>query len=292
MSPTLARDDPKRFHALEFGCGWGAGCIETCLMYPVSKISFRQQVLGYNIMGALKDIKNEGFPLLYRGLMPPLIMRTTSRAVMFGLYDKFLTSFGGTKYIRGSPIITKERAQAAFMAGTCEATMAPLERIQVLLQAKKYNSVFKNTGDAFINILKEHGIRECYRGISLVVARNGLSNIMYFNLRGPCKLYIMDKAESENSHFLHIIGDFISGALLGATISTVFFPLNVVKNNVQSGLGKEAESPRQALRRILKERGGIRQLYRGVHVNAFRSLCGWGITTAAYEGLLRFGTNI
>lgn len=35
------------------------------------------------------QIRSEGIGKLYRGLLPPLIMRTSSRALMFGLYDEF-----------------------------------------------------------------------------------------------------------------------------------------------------------------------------------------------------------
>ncbi|CAJ0917366.1 unnamed protein product, partial [Mesorhabditis belari] len=195
---TQKANDERRYHALEFGCGWGAGCIETCIVYPATKVSFRQQVHGYNVLGAIREIRAEGISLLYRGLLPPLLMRTTSRAVMFGLYDNFLTHFGGAKYTRGSSLFTVERAKAAFLAGACEASLAPLERIQVLLQADKYHKEFKNSGDAAVKIFKYYGIREYYRGISLVIARNGLSNILYFNLREPFKMFILDKSKIES----------------------------------------------------------------------------------------------
>lgn len=74
---------------LDFIAGWGAGCIETCILYPSNKIIFRQQLHGFHVKDAIKQIKLEGAGKLYRGLMPPLIMRTTSRALMYGLYDEF-----------------------------------------------------------------------------------------------------------------------------------------------------------------------------------------------------------
>lgn len=32
--------------------------------------------------------------MLYRGVLPPLIQRTTTRAIMFGIYDKLQRAFG------------------------------------------------------------------------------------------------------------------------------------------------------------------------------------------------------
>lgn len=34
-------------------------------------------------------MRKEGLNLLYRGLLPPLIMRTTNRAIMFGTYNTY-----------------------------------------------------------------------------------------------------------------------------------------------------------------------------------------------------------
>lgn len=76
--------------------------------------------------------------------------------------------------------------------------------------------------------------------------------------------------------------------MLGACISTLFFPLNVVKNHMQSRLGTPFERPWSVFADILVERNySIRELYRGVHLNFSRSLLAWGITNAVYEILKR-----
>ena len=36
---------------------------------------------------------------------------------------------------------------------------------------------------------------------------------------------------------------------------------------------------------VAKQRGGVRGLYAGVHLNAARSLVSWGIVNAVYENL-------
>lgn len=40
------------------------------------------------------QLRNEGRWMLYRGVLPPLIQRTTTRSVMFGMFDKFHRRFG------------------------------------------------------------------------------------------------------------------------------------------------------------------------------------------------------
>lgn len=40
------------------------------------------------------QLRKEGYWMLYRGMLPPLIQRTTTRSVMFGMFDKFHRCFG------------------------------------------------------------------------------------------------------------------------------------------------------------------------------------------------------
>ncbi|PIO70711.1 hypothetical protein TELCIR_07425 [Teladorsagia circumcincta] len=125
------------FQHVDFLCGWGAGCVETCALFPSNKIIFRQQLHGFSascpvqavamptyhaatphthcegqnektiihrqrgvIILCSSSVKSEGIRRLYRGLLPPLIMRTSSRALMFGLYDEFqATRWKGAKAI-------------------------------------------------------------------------------------------------------------------------------------------------------------------------------------------------
>lgn len=118
-----------------------------------------------------------------------------------------------------------------------------------------------------------------------------------------------------SSPLLTNLSDFLSGAVLGAFISTVFFPINVTKTHMQLVVGGEfiryvillfaiffyappfraigfysAYSPLTRFRaeflRLLRERG-VRGMFRGVHVNYTRSFIQWGIINVTYENLLQ-----
>ena len=79
--------------------------------------------------------------------------------------------------------------------------------------------------------------------------------------------------------------DFVSGACLGAFISTVFYPVNTTKTHMQKTLGGEFQSFRSVFRHLLKERGAW-GMFRGVHVNYTRSFMSWGIINMSYSLLL------
>ncbi|CAI5448802.1 unnamed protein product [Caenorhabditis angaria] len=277
---------PERNH-LDFIAGWGAGCIETCILYPSNKVIFRQQLHGFSIKEALKQIKLEGAGRLYRGLMPPLIMRTTSRALMYGLYDEFQISLG-CPHAPPNSSFTSCHAKAAFLSGVCEAMLCPLERVQVLLQTSQFHDRYKNTLEVFKR-LRKYGISEYYRGFSVIFVRNSLSNTIFFTLREPLKQKVLEIPESHRlpPSVQQLLGDFIAGSLLGASISTLFFPMGVVKNHMQAKVGVPFDNAFRVFGQVWRERNrSLRSIYLGVHLNFTRSLIAWGIINSMY-GILR-----
>ena len=79
--------------------------------------------------------------------------------------------------------------------------------------------------------------------------------------------------------------DFVSGACLGAFISTIFYPVNTTKTHMQKTLGGDFQSFLSVFRHLLKERGAW-GMFRGVHVNYTRSFMSWGIINMSYSWLL------
>lgn len=104
----------------------------------------------------------------------------------------------------------------AFSAGATEGVLCPLERIQVLLQNAAYHRHFRNTAEAY-SFVRSFGLTEFYRGLSLVVLRNGLSNALFFSLRGPLK-HAINQLSSEEK---------VEEGLLAADVSEI--------KNIQQG---------------------------------------------------------
>lgn len=78
--------------------------------------------------------------------------------------------------------------------------------------------------------LWKFGLKEYYRGMVSILLRNGPSNILFFGLRTKVKDNLPDTGESWWGNF---VTDFVSGAFLGAFISTVMYPINVIKAHQQ-----------------------------------------------------------
>nr|XP_033334317.1 solute carrier family 25 member 51 [Megalopta genalis] len=208
----------------EFICGWGAAVINVSITFPINKIIFRQILEDVPANTAFKQISKEGIRLLYRGILPPLCQKTLSLSVMFSMYE-------GCKerlyMLTNNDVLV--RILAAHFAGTAEAILMPLERVQTLLQDWRYHNKFKNTSHAFKYLLKNYGLSEYYRGLVPIIYRNSCSNLTFFVLREQSKLLMGDQET--------LVTSFINGALIGGFTSTIFYPMNVIKIHMQSKIG-------------------------------------------------------
>ncbi|XP_046392503.1 mitochondrial nicotinamide adenine dinucleotide transporter SLC25A51 [Ischnura elegans] len=283
-SPPISNPNLQLKGWKEFACGWGAAFINVTVTFPINKVMFRQMLHGVKTTSAIKQLYTEGIFYLYRGILPPLLQKTASVSIMFGCYEGYQKQF--PQEMRDShPRVTK--TVAAVLAGCTEAILSPFERIQTLMQDKSYHGRFVNTAHAFREVASHYGVREFYRGIVPILCRNGPSNAAFFFLREeaqkPGVLFWMSSPNP--SPAASALADFCSGALIGAFISTVFYPMNVFKTHMQIRLGGRFVTLREIFSEIYNERGSWREMYRGVHVNYTRALITWGVINVSYEAL-------
>lgn len=229
------------------------------------------------VCSAVEQISKEGLLFLYRGIFPPLLQKSISTSLMFGIYESCrsrLLDLGLPKFT--SSII------AANIAGSTESLLAPFERIQTLMQTNRYHDEFKNSHHASRVLVAEYGLREFYRGFVPILLRNGPSNAFFFVLR--------DKAHESLPKPHTFIGtttnEFMIGAVIGAFGSSLFYPLNVIKVHMQNQVGGPYQSLWSAVKEIYYARdGSLRRFYRGVHMNYTRSFISWGVINVSYEHL-------
>lgn len=271
------RNGEKNWH--EFAAGGSAAIVNIMTTFPLYKTMLRQQIDGIGMLCAFRQVKNEGVFNLYRGVGPPLIQKAVSCSIMFGSYHSIQKTLI-EKYPRTNE--TSLKILAAMVAGSFESLMTPFERVQTLLAISEHKDYAKvhNTVHAFLKIKKHHNFKEYYRGFTAVLLRNGPSTALFFLLREPIKGLF----PSSDSGLTNVAEDFVSGAVLGASISTLAYPLNVVKSNMQKRLGNEYKSILFTFKEVYNKRGrSMRRIYFGVSLNFSRALVSWGIINAAYE---------
>lgn len=273
---------------------------------------------------------------MYRGILPPLIQKMVSVSIMFGSFGHY-KKWADRKFTHAPPIFNL--ALASCLTGTTEAVLTPLERVQMLLQDRKFHREYRNTIDALIK-LRTFGAAEYYRGLTCVLMRNGPSNILFFGLRDEIKklmpkwsdklgkpsntnrnagdspilssraLLILSQhrhqhqqpvsTQTQNSHHQvssnnlqqrhkdSMLHDFLSGAILGMFISTLFYPLSVVRTRMQTRApGTEFLSIVQAFNAVYSERDRkLTRLFHGCLINVLRQFVSWGIINCSYEYVL------
>lgn len=239
---------------------------------------FRQMLHGVQLNQAFGQIRSEGITYLYRGIFPPLAQKTISLSLMFGVYDgtrrPLIEYYGMNEYAA--------KTIAGMMAGTVEAVLMPFERVQTLLADATYHKKYRNTHHAFRLITIEHGFKELYRGLVPILWRNGPSNAMFFVMREEADQRLAKGATVASQR----MQEFVAGACIGAFISSVFYPINVLKVTMQSRIGGPSESMWVALLQVYNERDRkLRNVYKGVSMNCTRAFFSWGIMNSAYEQL-------
>jgi len=266
-------------------CGLGSGVVDITITFPINKIMFRQQLNGITSRQAIRELKCEMKGLrpvsalkhTYRGILPPTFNRCMGRMFTFGGYDSF-------KRIWGAHIRDKTHLSfvAALSSGCFEALICcPFERVQTLLQDSSNNNRFKNTSEIF-RVLP---VREYYRGIRPILARNGPSTFLYF--------YVYEHSASIIRTENRIASDFCRGAMGGICATLYGYLFNVIKSRQQAILdpveSDRLRSPLRTLSVIHAERqGSIVQLYRGLPFALVRTSLSWGLTTLCYQQCVNY----
>lgn len=262
-------------HWREFVCGGGAAFCNIVISYPLNKLIFRQMMHGVEATFVFHQLKKEGLAYLYRGMLPPLMQRTMSMSLMFGVYDECLKPL-----IHYNTNIYAAKVVAGLVAGCCEAVLMPFERIQTLLIHPKYHQQFKNTAHAAQYINQNYGIKEFYRGLVPILLRNGPSNALFFIIRDEVQL----RLPRQENMIYRSLQDFVAGASIGACLSTLFYPLNVIKIAMQIDLGGPHRTLACEFKNILRKRGSnYVNFYHGAGLNISRAFLSWGIINASYE---------
>ncbi|KAM9224835.1 LOW QUALITY PROTEIN: mitochondrial nicotinamide adenine dinucleotide transporter SLC25A52 [Dugong dugon] len=279
---TSKQDTPPHIenvgHMKHYLCGNYAAFNNIATTLPVPKVFF-QQKLGIKSWDVVLQLIRDGFRNLYQGILPPLRQKTTTLAVMFGLYEDL--SYLLYKHVNNPEFATQ--SVVVVFARTIEAISTPLEILQILLQDHRHHEKFTNTYQNF-NILKCHVIGEHYRGMVPILFNNVL---LFFFLQGPIKKYLPTAV----THSTYSVSDFICGSLLGTMLGFLFFQIKG-KLHMQCQTGGEFQSFLKVFFSFffffiwLERDRDVTNLFRAANLNYLQSIIS-SIFNATYEFLLK-----
>ncbi|XP_040903910.1 solute carrier family 25 member 53-like isoform X2 [Toxotes jaculatrix] len=251
--------------------------IPTLIVFPVYKTIFRQQIHNTQIHQTVGQLYKEGPVKLFRGVAPPLLMKTLTGTLLFGLQDTLLCQLSMSSHTVISPSALP--ALAGFGAGMVEAVVfTPFERIQNVLQNGQNDRHLPTLKSVLVNLKAKRLALGYYRGFLPITARNAVGSCLYFGLKGPINDVVAGYGLSQ------VASSFVSGTLTSMAISLALYPLSVLVANMQAKVGGEVDGVMACWRMLWKSRKqSVVLLYRGGSLVILRSCITWGFTTAVYD---------
>ncbi|XP_030621462.1 solute carrier family 25 member 53-like [Chanos chanos] len=255
--------------------------VTTIVTFPVYKTVFRQQLHSTTVRQAVIQLHKEGTLKLYRGVAPPLVVKTLHGTLLFGLQDTFLQQLSSSvgHHVPGSLL----PALAGLGTGVVEALIfTPFERVQNVLQNSGNDRSLPTIRSVLSRLGSEPLAKGFYRALMPILVRNALGNSLYFGLKNPMRTVL-------GEHGLYPgLSSFMSGVISSVVISLPLYPLSVLVANMQAQVGGETRSTLFVARHIWESRQrSVSLLYRGGSLVILRSCITWGITTTIYDQLNR-----
>ncbi|XP_051514216.1 solute carrier family 25 member 53-like [Myxocyprinus asiaticus] len=281
-SDLKSSDSAVWFHSyLHGGTSSLFSTMTTIVTFPFYKTVFRQQLHSTLVRQAVAQLLKEGPLKLYRGVAPPLLMRTLNGTVLFGLQDTFLQklSLCLVHPLPGSVL----PALAGLGAGVVEALFfTPFERVQNVLQNSKNDSSLPTLKSILLKLSSRPLASGYYNALLPILVRNALGNSLYFGLKDPMSNTL------GACGFPPVASSFMSGVINSMVISLPLYPLSVLVANMQAQIDGEGRGVKSSWQQLwVARQRSLVLLYRGGFLVIFRSCITWGITTAVYDQLER-----
>lgn len=185
----------------------------------------------------MKIARNEGVHTLWSGLSPTLVLAIPTTVLYFVAYEQLRVRLKDTHISRTKqdPDSYKIPLWIPLMSGSTARIFAvtmvnPLELIRTKMQSEKMS--YKEVGSAFSKMLKQHGVKGLFKGLTPTIMRDTPFSAIYWTCYESYKKYY-------NITHPDLLESFIGGALAGITAAIITCPFDVIKTHQQIEFGEK-----------------------------------------------------
>ncbi|XP_063715660.1 uncharacterized protein LOC134843170 [Symsagittifera roscoffensis] len=248
---------------LSTGAGVLYGLTSVAVGHPLDTIKTKMQAQkGFEKISMSKSfmevLRTQGVRGLYRGCIPPLMGSGIYRSLQFSSFETVYTYCEGTWAAKPMPFLPHSSnggLQSRVLIGGLAASLVRAT-IETPLE---YVKVRRQTGQSWKTM-------EAFNGYKITWLRTTGLMTTYF--------VIVDYIRRNHKEFFSrpLLGSFLVSGCAATFAWWVVWPLELMKSQVQGNYGHAKLTLRQRFSIVLKERGGVRGLYRGITPGTYRSL--------------------
>lgn len=184
---------------------------------------------------------------------------------------------------------------AGGLGGTCFLLCGqPFDTIKVRMQNQRKGLLYQSSFDCFRKTVTKEGVSSLFKGMSAPLAFNIPASSLWF-LGREHGLLIQQRLFNKRDHEMSLFNHGMAGLLAGVYMTLLLTPGERIKCILQLQTGKKSTNkfrgPLEVAINSIRE-GGVRQLFRGLTIQAWRDVPGSGLFFILYESILqRYGES-
>lgn len=241
------------------------------------------------IQCVLSIYQSQGIRGFYSGISAPLFGSMIENAVLFISYNAIQIQM--RKHLLDNENATLSRKHllvAGGLAGTIVSfVITPFELLKCRIQTQGYILGQKGSNQhsgplsVLFHVLKKDGIHGLYSGHVGTMLREGVGGVAWFGSYELCVDWMIKRVPNATSKAdLRSCDLLVAGAIAGMSYNAAFFPADVIKSRIQSGMHPN-ESFLTAAGSIYNKYG-LNGFFRGFNLTVLRSAPSSGIIFLTY----------
>lgn len=287
----------------ELIAGMLSGAAGKLIEYPFDTVKVIQQTMGSRYNGTVDCVvqtyRGGGVASFFRGLTPPLIGAMAENSTLFVAYGlmKQVLAVDEDRATLSEPIPMWKYLVSGGFGGACGAlVLTPVELVKCRMQVQTgaataggrplSGQVYSGPLDCAVKTVRAEGLSGLWRGNTACMMREVPGNMAWFGMYELSMKGIQSSLGLERKADVPLAWTAAAGSVAGVSYWVVPYPADTAKSKQQSDPRFGSMSLSQALRVVAREEG-MRGLYRGMGITAFRAAPSNAVLFFAYEAIDR-----